>query len=358
MRFSILFIFALAAIPAQAAKVQTGAYAEGYYSFAFNQPANFDRSYTTHAARHNEFNVNLAYLEALVNEDKVRGRIALQVGTSVHNNYSGEPTIGSVSGPTLARHIQEAKAGYKMGENTWLDGGIFFAHVGAESWISRDNLTLTRSLVADYSPYYLSGVKLTHDFSQRFSAQLLVVNGWQIISENNKDKSVGTSLSYSFDRWSVAYNTMAGQEVSPADVSGNRFSRFRHFHDFIIRSTGSSALEWAAQFDLGFQRGQTTRNFQSWYGSTLMARFRVADKSKLALRGEYFRDPNQLVIATGVAPSAKIFGASLGYDQELASALLWRTEYRFLSSTNQIFPKRGARGKSDSAVTTSLALSI
>jgi hypothetical protein len=38
---------------------------------------------------------------------------------------------------------------------------VFFSPVGMESWMSRDNPTYTRSLVADYSPYYSAGVKAT-----------------------------------------------------------------------------------------------------------------------------------------------------------------------------------------------------
>ncbi len=63
--------------------------------------------------------------------------------------------------------------------------------MGMESWISRDNPTYTRSLVAEYSPYYQSGVKFTWAPSSRITAQLDVVNGWQNISENNSGKGAG-----------------------------------------------------------------------------------------------------------------------------------------------------------------------
>ena len=81
--------------------------------------------------------------------------------------------------------MQEAVVGVKLAENVWLDGGVFYSHLGLESWASRDNLTYTRSLVAEYSPYYQSGVKLTWTPSAKLTAQIDVVNGWQIVSENN-----------------------------------------------------------------------------------------------------------------------------------------------------------------------------
>src|SRR5689334_18378817 len=71
--------------------VAWGAFVDSYYGFDFDQPGNLDRSFTTQPARHNEFNVNLVYLEGKLTEEKVHGRLALQAGTSVQSNYAGEP---------------------------------------------------------------------------------------------------------------------------------------------------------------------------------------------------------------------------------------------------------------------------
>lgn len=127
--------------PDTAAKVSVAGLVDTYYAYDFSRPLNLDRVFTTQPARHNEFNVNLAFIEAKVSSQRIRGRVALQAGTSVQSNYAGEPTTGSVSGPSLARFIQEAVAGVRLGESTWIEGGIFLSHIGMESFISRDNLT-------------------------------------------------------------------------------------------------------------------------------------------------------------------------------------------------------------------------
>ena len=121
-------------------------------------------------------NINLAYIEVKLEATHYRGRLALQTGTSVQSNYSGEPTIGRVSGPSLSRMVQEAVVGMQVARNVWVDAGVFFSHLGMEGWVSRDGPTYTRSLVADYSPYYQSGVKLTWTASPKLTAQLHVVN--------------------------------------------------------------------------------------------------------------------------------------------------------------------------------------
>jgi hypothetical protein len=45
-------------------------------------------------------------------------------------------------------------------QNLWLDAGIMPSHIGFESAVSADCWTLTRSLLAENSPYYETGIKL------------------------------------------------------------------------------------------------------------------------------------------------------------------------------------------------------
>lgn len=336
-----------------------GGFIDTQYAFDFNAPASGDRAYSTQPARTNEFNLNLGFIEANLSSEKLRGRLALQAGTSVQSNYSAEPTNGAVSGPDLSRHVQEARLGYKVSPKTWIDAGIFFAHVGAETWISRDNLVLTRSLVADYSPYYMSGVKITHAATEALTLQLLVTNGWQNISENNTDKNIGTGIEYSFKNISLAYNTLIGRETSPDLLGTPRPSEFRHYHNIIVRNKNAESLEWAAEFDVGFQNKSIGSGTSDWLGASLMARYKVSDTQKIALRAEHFNDPDQIVIVTGQPQSLSAYGGSIGWDQTLESYLLWRTEVRYLQADEKVFPKNTSEvSKNNTTVTTSLALSF
>ncbi|MCC6137685.1 MAG: porin [Bdellovibrionaceae bacterium] len=320
-------------------KVTFGGFVDAYYAFDFNAPAAGDRVFTTQSVRTNEFNINLVHLDANLDSEKLRGRIALQAGTSVDSNYSSEPQRGNVSGGDLSRHIQEARLGHKIDENTWIDVGIFFAHVGAEGWLSKDNIVLTRSLVADYSPYYAAGFKLTHSWSERLTMQLILSNGWQIISENNTDKNVGTGIEYAFDNFTFAYNTLIGSEISP-DLNGSpRSSRFRHFHDFVIKSKNTTHFEWVLQLDMGFQKQDVGDRSDDWLGALVMARYSLTPAHKISFRVEHFRDRDQVIVVTGLPKSMNAYGASLGYDQTLESGLLWRNELRYLKSDESIFPK-------------------
>ena len=61
---------------------------DDYYAYDITRPPTIDRSFfggalfTTQPARNDEFNVNLAYIEANISGNKIHGRFALQAGTS------------------------------------------------------------------------------------------------------------------------------------------------------------------------------------------------------------------------------------------------------------------------------------
>ena len=191
-----------------------GGFVDTYYAYDFNRPPAIDRCvYDATCAATTSSTSTSRTSKRRISGDRVRGRLALQSGTSVQANYAGEPRIGQYSGPDLSRLIQEAFVGYQLAPSLWIDGGIFFSHIGEESFISRDNPTYTRSFVADYSPYYQSGVRLTWQPASRLTAQLDALNGWQNISETNSGKSGGVRLDYQASpNLVVSYYNFVGNE--------------------------------------------------------------------------------------------------------------------------------------------------
>jgi hypothetical protein len=55
----------------------------------------------------------------------MRGRLALQAGTSVRANYAAEAREGTIGGDGLLGMLQEAYAGYQVTPALWIDAGIF-----------------------------------------------------------------------------------------------------------------------------------------------------------------------------------------------------------------------------------------
>ena len=82
-----------------------------------------------------------------------------------------------------------------------ITAGIFTSHIGFESAVSKDCWTLTRSILADNSPYYESGARLTYTSNNnKWLISALALNGWQRIQ-----RPAGNSLmSAAFSRASAA----------------------------------------------------------------------------------------------------------------------------------------------------------
>lgn len=357
MAAAILFA-ALMPAPARAAEappfarlpVRFGGFVDTYYSYDFKRPPLRDRAFTTQPARHNEFNVNLAFIEGVVSEERVRGRLALQAGNSVQSNYGGEPRVGTVSGSDLARHVQEAVVGYRVTDKLWIDGGIYLSHIGLESWVSRDNWGYSRLLMSDFSPYYQAGVKASYQWTESLSSQLHVINGWQNISENNENKALGVQLAYApAGGWSVAYNNFYGQEV------GNRG---RFFNNFVLKTPEFGRLQSAASADYGIQRKPSGGGFSKWYAGALLARWRFTDRLSATGRFERYVDEDQVIVTTGGQGSFRTTAASVNFDMALHPQLLWRTELRQFWSENPVYMARSGFARTDGFLVTSLGLSF
>lgn len=316
-----------------------GAFVDSYYAFDFGKPTDGERLFTTQAARHNEFNINLAHVSAQYAGPAARARLALQAGTSVDVNYAFEPDedVGL---------IQEAYAGIAVAPTLWVDAGIFFSHIGSESWISIDNPTYTRSLPTEFAPYYQAGVRATWNATPALTAQLNVINGWQVISDNNDDKAVGVRLDWTASpALTLSYSNFLGREPH----AGTEEQGVRFFNDVSARFTPSERTTLVGTLDVGTQEGDT------WFAGSLLGRYWVAPGVGVTARVERFDDE-----AGVIAPDFRTWAASAGLDVARGAAM-WRTEARFFSADDDIFPNPevdGAPSNTNAAIVMSLSIRI
>ena len=345
-------------------KVTFGGFIDTYYAYDVDRPPTIDRSFfggalfTTQPARNDEFNVNLAYLEANISGKRVHGRFALQAGTSVQSNYNSEPTVGIVSGPSLSRMIQEAYAGYQVKPSLWIDAGIFFSNAGLEGWVSKDNLTYTRSLVADYSPYYSSGVRAIWQATPQLVARFDLINGWQNISETNSEKGVGLRLDYSPNaKLTASYYNLFNDEVGSGGEVG---TRLRIFNGADTKLTvGATTL--AGELDYGTLRPSSTGVTASdWWGFMAIARQQLVSTTAIVARVERYSDPRQVNIVTGLPNGFLGNGLSFGVDVTPERQFMWRSEVRGFLADQPIFPdaSRPVPRKTDVFVVSSLSFAF
>lgn len=326
-------------------------YAEIYYLYDFNQPDNHTLpDFLFSFNRHNEFNLNFGFVQLDYQSQRVRGKLALMAGTYANANLAAEPGV--------LKNIFEANIGVKLSKekNTWLDAGVFASHLGFESAIGADCWNLTRSLVAENSPYFLSGMKITHTSENgKWLVSGIVSNGWQRMQrlEGNQMPGFGHQLTWMPQEGVTLNSSSFFGSDTPAGADQLRF-----FHDFYGIFEISDRFGLIAGLDFGIeQRAPRRSNVDSWYGAAVIARFKLNEKLHLAGRAEYFQDESGIIIDTGTPNGFQTFGYSLNFDAAITENTLWRLEARaFSSSGDAIFLRDGTAVSGNVLVSTSLSM--
>ncbi len=327
-------------------------FVEAYYGYDFNKPIDNNRPPFVYSHnRHNEFNINLAYLKGAYNSERVRANLALGVGTYMNANYAAEPGV--------LKNIYEANAGVKISKtaNLWIDVGVLPSHIGFESARSPDCWNLTRSIIADNTPFFEGGAKLTYTTNNsKWIISGMALNGWQRIQRvsGNSMMSWGTQFQFKpSDKVTLNYSTFYGTD-KPDSVR-----LIRHFHNIygILQFTDKIGLT----LDLDLGQEQTTKgggDYNTWYGTAGILRFTPNSAWAVAVRGEYYSDEEGVIIATGTPNGFKTFGASLNIDRNFGENFLWRVEVKSYGSKDEIFTKESNAVKNNTVVTTSFAITF
>lgn len=328
------------------------AYMEAYYSYDFNEPEDGNRpSFVYSFNRHNEITVNLGFLKAAYHSQTIRGNMAIMAGTYPNANLAAEPGV--------LRNILEANAGVKLSDDReiWIDAGIFASHIGFESAIGKDSWNLTRSILADNTPYFESGVKLSYaNEDGRWFLSGLILNGWQRIQRlrGNSLPSFGTQITFSpNDKTLLNSSTFVGTD------SPDSARVMRYFHNLYAIVKVTDRLGLTLGFDFGIQQSASkSGNYDSWWSPIAIARVTINNKVSMDFRVEYYQDEHGVIIRTGTPNGFKTSGISTNLDYKISNNAMWRIEVRDFRSKDQIFTKDSNVGRNNSFVTTALAISF
>ncbi len=327
-------------------------YLETYYLYDSGNPSDHNRPGFVYAFnRHNEITLNIGMIKAAYETDKVRGNLALMTGTYSNANLSAEPGV--------LKNIYEANAGVKISKtkNLWVDAGIFASHIGFESAIGKDCWNLTRSILADNSPYFESGVKISYTSDDnKWFASGLILNGWQRIQrvDGNNTPAFGHQLTYKPNSKVTLNSSSYVGNDSPDSIR-----QMRYFHNLYGQFQLSEEFGLIIGFDLGAQqKSKDSNDYNTWYAPEVIARYSPSDKVSIAARCEYYSDENGVVIATNTPNGFKTFGYSLNLDYNIASNVMWRVEVRDLSSKDKVFTLDNQPSTQNYFITTAIAISF
>ena len=327
-------------------------YLETYYSYDFGKPGNHMKPPFFYSfSRHNEVNLNFGYIKLAYNKSNVRGNLALMTGVYANTNLAAEPGV--------LKNIYEANAGLKISKskNLWLDAGIFSSHIGFESAIGKDCWNLTRSLSAENSPYYESGVKISYTSNnEKWMLSGLILNGWQRIQrvDGNNLPAFGHQLVYKPSS-KITLNSSSFVGSDTPDSS----RQMRYFHDFYGIFQIHEKFGLTIGFDNGLQQtSKGSSDYNAWFSPVIITKYSATDNLSISLRGEYYNDENGVIIYTGSENGFQTAGLSLNLDYLISENTVWRIEFRGLSSKDEIFILNDEPSNMNYFATTSLAISL
>ncbi|MCU0442427.1 MAG: porin [Bacteroidia bacterium] len=331
---------------AELGKVNVRGYIDTYYGFDFNQPATSDRPYAVSSPRHNEMNINLAYIDLKYQNSKVRARFIPGVGTYVNSNYAAE-------NGTL-KNIIEANVGLKLfaHKDIWIDAGVMGSPFTNETAISKDHLMYTRSFAPEYVPYYLSGIRLTYPFSQKLNGYFYIINGWQQITDVNNPLSVATQL-----EWKVSNNLLINWDTYVGDEFSAKEPNYgmRYFSDVYAIYNPSTKWKFTACAYAGIQQRRDTilqkENHATWWQANIIGQYNITPNSSLAARIEYFEDTKGIVIkpitnATGF----NSWSAGACLNVKVTNNALFRVEGKHFFSNRKMYIDRNLYSSNNSSL--------
>lgn len=327
-------------------------YIETYFSYDFNEPENHVRpGFIFSHNKHNELNLNLGLAKMNYTKDNVHGNLAIMAGTYAEYNLALEQD--------LLKNIFEANVGVKISSkyNLWVDAGIMPSHIGFESAIAKDCPTLTRSILADSSPYYEAGVKIGYtSSSEKWYLAAMYLNCWQRIQkiDGNQTPAFGTQITFkSSAKTTLNWSTYAGNEQPDVD------RKWRYFHNFYGQFKVTEKTSLTTGFDIGSQQSANkSEKYDTWFSPVLILQHKPTNKIQLAARGEYYSDEKGVIIASETPNGFKTYGFSANFDYLIADNVMFRIEARNLNSKDEVFLKDGNTTNRNTFLTTSLAISF
>jgi hypothetical protein len=327
-------------------------YAEIYYTYDPGRPENHTRPFFFYSFnRHNELNLNLGLIKASYGSGNVRSDLAFMAGTYAQYNLAAEPG--------LLQNIFQADIGIKISnrKNLWVDAGIMPSHIGFESAIGKDCWNLTRSILADNTPYYETGIKIGFTSeNEKLYAAAMYLNGWQRIHriDGNQTPAFGTQLLYKPNARAILnWSTFIGNEQPDS------LMQWRYFNNFYGQFQLGKKLALTAGFDAGMQQEyKGSSSYYIWYSPVLIIQYTVRDKIKIGMRGEYYMDEDGVIILTGTPNGFQTSGYSMNVDYSPFPNFVLRAEVRGLNSKDKIFLAMGQPSYKNYFFTASLAISF
>jgi len=329
---------AAAALPKWFDEIAVNAFVSTAYVYNANRPSTGTSSYRVFDFIDNSFNLDVAELVVQIAPTKPNDagfRVDLAVGNSI-------PQVTKSQDQTVAQFdVQQLFVSYiaPIGSGLRFDVGKYITHLGYEVIEGYDgyNDNYSRSILFGYAiPFTHTGVKASYAFSSKATAMVEVVNGWDLVRDNNHSKSVGAQLALTpVAPLSVLFNWIGGPELA-----GNNHSN-RNVFDLVAILKPTTRLTLGVNGDYGKENGTSLVNPGSdaiWKGIAGYATLALTDKFSVGLRGETFHDEDGVRLGAGT--KATLSEGTFTPAYKFTEHVLLRGEVRYDKADQPILTKR------------------
>jgi hypothetical protein len=329
---------AAAALPKWFDELAVNAFVSTAYQYNSNRPTSGATSYRVFDFSDNSFNLDVAELVVQIAASKPNDagfRVDFAAGNSI-------PQIAKTQDQTAAQFdLQQAFASYiaPLGSGLRFDVGKYVTHMGYEVIEGYDgyNDNYSRSILFGYAiPFTHTGVKVSYAFSSKVAGMVEVVNGWDLLRDNNRSKSVGAQLTLTpITPLSILLNWIGGPELANDNHTN------RNVFDVVAILKPTKTLTLGVNGDYGKENGTSTVNPGSdatWKGIAGYVTLAVTDKFSAALRAETFHDDGGVRLGTGTKATLSEVTFTPAY--KFTDHVLLRGEVRYDNANQPIFTKR------------------
>jgi hypothetical protein len=328
--FVFLFVHNATAQESRKDSLVIQAYAEGYASWVPGNTTLRERpGFIYHYSNQNKPALNMAAIRLKYESPRFRTSAAIIAGTYPKRNLVQEKA--------WARNIGEAYAGYRLmrKEQLWLDAGVFPSHIGAESYIGKENFAATRALVSDQTPYYETGIRISYRPSAKWYLSMLALNGWQRISAplNRLGANWGMQIQYSPDQ-KIAINNSSF--IGKVQVGNEEKTRI-YSNSYVTVQIGNKDLLQIG-WDIGFQDRTQAKGLYVW--NAFLAQYRhsmIHDKFAFLLRAEKIADPQNVLYQDPSGEKFLLNHLSANLDWNPDRSILLRLEWNHQFSSQRLF---------------------
>jgi hypothetical protein len=323
---------------------------DGYYTYNNNHPGDPANGQLNDLYNFNDKAdaVELSALKLTLNHDPA------PIGA--HFDFLYGRTNGLVNAGQQGNYIEQAFLSLKPAKAKGFeaDFGKFVTSAGAEVIEAKDNWNYSRSLLFAWAiPYWHFGLRTSMPVSKVETVGVQVVDGWNTITKNQGWATIGLTSALVKPKYTWNVNVYTGPENATAAQG------YRNLIDTTLLLTPNPKFNAYINYDYGENRdaivkgiGDTNRN--SWQGVAFAAREQIAAAHALALRYEYFNDPDGF--STGTAQHLNEVTGTYEYKvPKLPQALVSRLEYR-RDMSNQPFFHKANTGMVDAQSTFSVGL--